>query len=404
MNKLDCMSPDAPQKRYLFVIKNVAFVYSHFAPMVQAIQSGGWEVWIVADCNCGVERLVRAGMHVIHVPAPSGFWNFFGEFRALLQRYRAMRRVRPDIAHFVTLKIALPCGFAARIARVPGVLFAITGMGTLFTVNGPIYRALRPIVLYALRIVTRHPNAVLATENEDDMRFLIEHGVVAAERTCVIPGAGVGRESVPAKASEYTAPVILCAARMIQQKGIRTLIEAAQILHRRKISFEVWLAGDVDSEYPMSLPVGELRHAESELPLRWLGHRSDVTALLQQCSVFCLPTYYREGLPRVLVEACASARPIVTTSVPGCRDIVQHGVNGILVPPCDAIALANSLEYLLLDREVCRRMGGAARQIFEERFSIEHVLAALNKCFQALDEPLTVRPETIASSAVEEMV
>jgi glycosyltransferase involved in cell wall biosynthesis len=191
---------------------------------------------------------------------------------------------------------------------------------------------------------------------------------------------------------------------MIQQKGIRTLIEAAQILHRRKISFEVWLAGDVDSEYPMSLPVGELRHAESELPLRWLGHRSDVTALLQQCSVFCLPTYYREGLPRVLVEACASARPIVTTSVPGCRDIVQHGVNGILVPPCDAIALANSLEYLLLDREVCRRMGGAARQIFEERFSIEHVLAALNKCFQALDEPLTVRPETIASSAVEEMV
>jgi glycosyltransferase involved in cell wall biosynthesis len=254
-----------------------------------------------------------------------------------------------------------------------------------------------------LRIATRHPNAVLATENDDDRRFLIERGIVAAARTSVIPGAGVSRESAPANPSESTMPIILCAARMIQQKGIRTLIEAARILYRREIPFMLWLAGDVDSDYPMSLSVNELRRAEAELPLRWLGHRSDVVALLQQCSVFCLPTYYREGLPRVLVEACAAARPIVTTSVPGCRDIVRNGENGALVPPRDAVALANSLECLLLDCELCRRMGTAARRIFEEQFSVEHVLAALNKCFLALGEPLTVRSCATAPPAVEEV-
>jgi hypothetical protein len=114
-------------RRYLFVIKNVQFLYSHFWRIAEAIQAAGWEVWVVADCNVDPQRVLDAGMRIVPVPAPGGFWNVAGELRALYLRYRAMRRIRPDIAHFVTLKVALPCGILARLAGVPSVLIAVTG-------------------------------------------------------------------------------------------------------------------------------------------------------------------------------------------------------------------------------------------------------------------------------------
>jgi glycosyltransferase involved in cell wall biosynthesis len=387
-------------RRYLFVIKNVQFLYSHFWRIAEAIQAAGWEVWVVADCNVDPQRVLDAGMRIVPVPAPGGFWNVAGELRALYLRYRAMRRIRPDIAHFVTLKVALPCGILARLAGVPSVLIAVTGMGTAFTLDGPVYMAIRRAVLMGLKFVFGQRNAVLAVENSDDERYLIERGVVRADRSVVIPGAGIDISEITPTKWIGSTPIVLCAARLIYPKGIATLFDAARILKKRGIQFEVWLAGDIDPEYPLSLSLAEVKQAESDAPVRWLGRRSDMESLLQQCCICCLPTY-REGLPRFLVEASAAGRPIVATRVPGCSDVVEEGRSGLLVPPRDPLALANSLERLILDSAERERLGEGARRVFEERFSSDHVLEAFDKCYKVLDQPLVLCSQGAAAVALE---
>jgi len=386
-------------RRYLFVIKNVQFLYSHFWRLAEAIQSAGWEVWVVADCNVDPQRVLDAGMIIVPVPAPGGFWNVVGELQALYLRYRAMRTVRPDIAHFVTLKVALPCGVLARLVGVPSVLYAVTGMGTAFTLDGLVYMAIRRAVLMGLKYVFGHRNAVLAVENSDDERYLIKCGVVRADRSVVIPGAGIDLFEITPTKWVGTTPIILCAARMIYPKGITTLFDAARILKKRGVHFEVWLAGGIDQEYPLSLSLAEVRQAESDAPVHWLGHRSDMENLLQQCCICCLPTF-REGLPRVLVEASAAGRPIIATRVPGCSDVVEEGKSGFLVPPRDPTALANSLERLILDSARRELMGEGARRVFEERFSTSHVLEAFNRCYKILGQPLVLRSQTAVTSAL----
>jgi glycosyltransferase involved in cell wall biosynthesis len=177
---------------------------------------------------------------------------------------------------------------------------------------------------------------------------------------------------------------------MIRYKGILQLIEAARILHREGLRFELLFAGDIDESNPASLTRKELRSAEAEGVVKWLGYRTDVPELLNKSDIFCLPSYYREGLPRALVEACAAGCAIVTTDMPGCREVVVEGVNGRLVPPRDVVALADVLRALLCDPEACRRMGIESRRRFEEHFTMTSVLTAFNQCYAALDIPLRV--------------
>jgi glycosyltransferase involved in cell wall biosynthesis len=150
------------------------------------------------------------------------------------------------------------------------------------------------------------------------------------------------------------------------------------------------MAGDIDEGNPASLTREELRTAEADGAVKWLGYRSDVPELLNRSDIFCLPSYYREGLPLALVEACAAGCAIVTTDMPGCREVVIDGVNGRLVPPRDVVALTDALRHLLCDPDLCRRMGLESRRRFEEHFTMTSVFTAFNQCYSALDIPLRV--------------
>jgi glycosyltransferase involved in cell wall biosynthesis len=177
---------------------------------------------------------------------------------------------------------------------------------------------------------------------------------------------------------------------MIRDKGILELAEAARLLRRRGLQFELWLAGDTDTGNPSAITPQELIAIEAEGTAKWLGHCDDISKLLGSATVFCLPTYYREGLPRVLVEASAAGLPIVTTDVPGCREVVTPGKNGLLVPPRDVVALADALQRILENHEERGRMRIASRQIFEEKFTSDAVREALNKCYARLSVPIVL--------------
>jgi glycosyltransferase involved in cell wall biosynthesis len=178
----------------------------------------------------------------------------------------------------------------------------------------------------------------------------------------------------------------LIATRMLQDKGVVEAVEAARLLRQRKVPFELLLAGDADLENPASIQPSQLKAWHAEGIVRWLGQSGDIARLLREAHVACLPSY-REGLPLFLAEAAAAGRPAVTTDVPGCRSVVQHGKTGLLVRARDARALADGLQSLLTDPGLRRRMGAAARELALREFAKEQVNAAILRIYSSLLKP-----------------
>jgi glycosyltransferase involved in cell wall biosynthesis len=394
------IAPSQEVPRYLMVVKNLRFFYSHFIPMAKAVQRAGWEVWIIAAENDSPQRLLDAGMKYIELEEEGGHWNFIKSIRSLRAIRTAVREISPPVIHFIYLKDVLLGSILARFCRFPAVLGAVTGLGSLFAQDRLSYRFVRSGVLLGLRWGFQHPNAVLAFDNGFDRDYFVARRVLSKSRTVIIPGAGVEVDEIRPRPMPTGLPVILCACRMIRDKGILELAEAARILHRRGIKFELWLAGGSDTLNPSAITPAELEGIEAEGIAKWLGHRDDLPVLLGSASIFCLPTYYREGLPRVLVEASAAGLPIVTTDIPGCRDVVTHERNGLLVPPRDVEALANALQNLIENHEKRGKMRLQSRQVFEEKFTSEVVRRALNQCYSKLSIPL-VLSETFRSASIE---
>jgi glycosyltransferase involved in cell wall biosynthesis len=219
---------------------------------------------------------------------------------------------------------------------------------------------------------------------------MIDNSVIRKDRAVIIPGAGVEIDDITPSREPSGAPVVFCAARMIRDKGILDLAEAARLLQERGVKFQLWLAGAPDAGNPSTITSRELEDMEARGIARWLGHRDDIPGLLKSCSLFCLPTYYREGLPRVLVEASAAGLPIVTTDVPGCREVVTPNKNGLLVPPRNPAALADALQFLIENQNERLKMRIESRRIFEEKFTADRVRSALNLCYAKLSIPLVL--------------
>lgn len=358
--------------------------------MALAVREAGWEVWIAADPNSDHQRILDYGMQFIPLRTKSGIGSIAGEVVSAWGLYRAMRQVRPAVVHLIYLKVVIIGGLLAKFAGVPAVVGAVTGLGTLFAESRMSYKVMRSLVAPTVRLGFRNRNAVLAFENDDDRSLFVERGAIQREQTVVIPGAGVGLEEIAATDLPDGIPVIILIARMIRSKGVGELIEACRLLREKGLRFELLLAGGVDQGNPTSFTAEELRKVETEGIARWLGHRTDIPLLLQQASIVCLPTSYREGLPRVLIEAGAAGRPSVTCDVPGCREIIKHGVNGLIVPPKDVAALGTALEYLIKNPAICESMGRAARDNFIQSYTLSSVFESLDRCYRLLGISLTV--------------
>lgn len=389
MNAKNVALPDLP-KRYLLVIKNLSFLYSHFWPMAEAARRAGWEVWIAADPNMDPQRILAAGMRFVPLETTSGIGSVVGEIATMWSLLRILRQSRPTVVHLIYLKTVILGGILARFIRVPAVLGAITGLGSLFVENRFTYKVIQCAIVPCLRFGYRNTNAILAFENRDDRQYFVERGVVPESSAVILPGAGVNPEAYQATPPPNGVPVILFVGRMIRNKGVDTLVDACRILRTRGTPFNLWLAGGTDPGNPTTLTESELRRVETDGIGSWLGHRTDVDRLLQQSAIFCLPTHYREGLPRVLIEAGAAGRPAVTADVPGCREIIRNGINGVIVPPKAPQALADALEHLIRNPELRASMGDAAYQIFLQEYTLSSVLEALNRCYRSLNVSLRV--------------
>ncbi len=349
------------------------FFRSHFLGRALAARREGWRVVVLTRCEDGGASLAALGLEAIPLPISRSGLHPVREVATLLRVLRAYRRIRPDLVHHVAMKPIVYGTLAARLLRIRAIVNAPVGLGFVFTSNSLRARALRPLLSATLRALLDPPGARVVLENGDDARALVEAGWVREADVRLVRGAGVDLERfAPPMVPPSGTPRVVLPARMLRDKGVEEFAAAARALLSEGIDAEFLLAGSADPDNPSAIPPARLRELGARPGLRWLGHVDDMPALLARCAVACLPSY-REGLPKALIEAAACGLPIVTTDVPGCRDVVRDGVDGLLVPPRDAVALAAALRRLLGDAALRSAMGGAARARAVAEFGSDRV-------------------------------
>jgi glycosyltransferase involved in cell wall biosynthesis len=355
---------ESRRMKLLYLLADDAFFWSHRLSMARAARAEGYAIHVAAPENGYRRRIEAEGFRFWPVRLRKSLNPVTG-LLGWLDVLRVYRTVQPDLVHHVSMRPILWGGAASRLARVPAAVNLITGLGYVF-ISGP--RWLRWVVEKGYRFSLSSPGATSVFQNPDDQRLFLDRRMAMPERCLLIPGDGVDMEVFAPRPEPAGQPAILLASRMLWDKGVGELVAAARTLRRRGVPHRIVLAGVPDRGNPAAVPEAVLRGWQEEGIVEWPGHVADIPAALGACAIACLPSY-REGVPRALLEAASCARPIVATDVPGCRDIVQHGVNGLLVPPRQAELLADALEALLRDPARRRAMGEAGRRIVAARFS-----------------------------------
>lgn len=365
------------EMKFLMVINDMAWFWSHRLPLAKAIQKQGWTLHLCAAAAQSDQKVEEMGVIPHNLPASARGINLFKHLAIVIALAKTIRTLQPDIIHAITIRYALYTALAARFVGTGPLVFTIAGLGTLFTHKTLKSRLIRLGVLPLLRFAFSRDNVFLIFQNSDDQRLILEAGIVHENQTSVIRGSGVDISEFPFAPEEETqeALKILFTSRLLKEKGIYDFVDAARLLKAKGIEARFQVAGDVDVGNPHSILADEIKGWEKEDALEWLGQCRDMPKVLKESAMVVLPSYYGEGVPKVLLEAAAIGRPVITCDMPGCREAVAHEVNGFLVPPKDSENLAAAIETLLKDPEKRKAFGAAGRKRVEDDFNVESVNA-----------------------------
>jgi len=356
--------------KILFLVTEDYFFVSHRLPIAKAVQKAGFKVTVVTRVSNKRELLESYGIKVVHIDIDRSGMNPITEALTVWKITQILKKERPDILHLVSLKPVILGGLAAKILGIHRKVLAITGLGFLF-VKEDRKNGIRKIVTKLLVNISKTGHVIV--QNREDASLLTKAGVNSKQIT-LIKGSGVDINVFKFSPEPKGKVVIMLASRLLWDKGVGEFVEAARILKSKNIEARFVLVGGPDLGNPKSISEQDLKCWVSEGIIEWWGKKDDMHNILPKSNIFCLPSYYREGLPKALLEAMACGRPCVTTDAPGCRDAVRDGVNGFLVKTRDSQGLALALERLILDPELRRRMGQKGRQIAEAEFSIDNVV------------------------------
>jgi glycosyltransferase involved in cell wall biosynthesis len=379
------------RRRILFVANDAPFFVSHRVPLALAAQEAGYDVIVAAPPHdIAGPALSAAGLARVEYRLTRSGTSPIEEVRSIVALGRLYRALRPDVVHHVAMKPALYGSIAARLAGVPCVVNAFTGLGTLFvnpTMRGAVARRL---FLSAYGIAILGPRRRTIFQNEDDRALFLEARAVRLGQTVIIRGSGVDLAQFRPTPEPDGPPLVVVPSRMLRDKGIVEFVEAAAVLRSSGVVARFALIGDGDDGNPSSISAHQLHQWAASGVVEWWGHRRDMMNVLRQSSIVCLPSY-REGLPKSLIEAAAAGRAMVATDVPGCRDVVQDGVTGLLVPVRDSHALAVALRRLIESPDLRAAMSRESRRLAESTFGLDRVLSATLALYDELCAELPTR-------------
>ncbi|MEQ8667412.1 MAG: glycosyltransferase family 4 protein [Rhodospirillales bacterium] len=370
-----------------FFVTEDWFFLSHRLGIARACREQGWQVTVSCRINNCREKLEHESFRLAPLFVKRGSINPITEVRTLINIYSVLRRHKPDILHLVGLKMILYGSIAALLFPRIVVVNAVSGLGTLFTGKQSGKAWLRWTIMRVLRRLLRRRQSWVIVQNRDDEELF--RALAPAGQTVRIPGVGVNISQF-SPAPEPGEPVIAAlVARMIGEKGIPETIEAARKLRSRGVPIRIRLVGAPDPENPSNVPEEQLLRWRDEGLVVWNGRSDDIAGVWRASHIVLLPSH-REGFPKSLIEGMACARPVVTTDVIGCRDVIEDGVSGFLVPKDDPDAIAAALQKLAEDRDLRLRMGAAARKRVENLFSDS---AIINQTLATFTDAMDHRPD-----------
>jgi glycosyltransferase involved in cell wall biosynthesis len=383
--------------KFIFFANTDWYLYNFRLSTALQLKGMGHEVVMLSPSGDFGARFAQHGLRWITLGMRRESLNPYREALSLRELVRILERERPDLLHSFTLKCAVYGAFASRAAGVPAVVNAVAGMGYVFTSDQVKARALRPVVKLLMRRTLGGRNSRLILQNPDDAEAFSEFKIAPAQQIRVIRSSGVNTTRF-SPATNIDRPLqlrVLLAARLLWEKGIGEFVGASRLLKQQGRDIEFLLAGMPDPGNPRSVARAEVEQWQAEGLITWLGHVEDMPALLRSVDVMALPSYYREGVPKSLIEGAASGLAIVTTDLPGCREVVsEHGVDGLHAEPRNATALAERIALLDDNRELLSSLAGRAREKalanFDEKMVIQRTIDVYNEVLgNALGLPAT---------------
>ncbi|MCA9893384.1 MAG: glycosyltransferase family 4 protein [Anaerolineae bacterium] len=369
--------------RVLYVVNIPRFFVTHRLPLALAARERGYDVHVTtsdADAE-NVEIIKATGLPYHPLPLSQHGTNPLAEINTIRALYRLYKQLKPDLVHQVSIKPVIYGGLAAKLAGVPAVVSAMSGLGYVFIDDSAKAQLLRLGVGPLFRLALAGKRTRMIFQNPDDQQRFIQMGLLPQERTVLIKGSGVDMDVFSPQPEPGGLPVFLFAGRLLWSKGLGTYVELARRL-QGKAKFVV--AGYPEPSSPHAVPMSQMTTWRDEGIIDWWGRRDDMPDVFASINVVCLPSTYGEGIPKVLIEAAACGRAILTTDTPGCREIVTDGENGLLVAPDDFEQLVAAAQRLIDDADLRRKMGENGRKKAAAEYSLQHVVDSTFALYEAL--------------------
>ncbi len=371
----------------LYVCPEDRFFCTHFLERAIAARRAGYTVSVLAPDTGSSGPISAGGLRFIPLPLKRHGTNIFSELRGTWKLAALYKKMRPIIVHHIGLKLIIRGTLAARLAGIDNVVNAPVGMGFVFSSDSLKMRLLRPLLLLGLRGLLAPKDASVIFENPEDQEMCHRLKAANPTQTSVIRGAGVNTNDFRVRAEPPGTPVVLMAARLLWAKGVGVFADAARVLKNEGVNVRFVLAGGTDLANSASVPETQLMEWQREGLLEWIGFQRDIRPALAAATIFCLPSYYREGLPKVVLEAMATGVPVITTDTIGCREAVRNEDNGLLIEPKDPQALAAAVSRLLHDRDLRQRLGARGRDRAEKEFATNIVVPQTIQLYKRLAPP-----------------
>jgi glycosyltransferase involved in cell wall biosynthesis len=348
------------------------YLYNFRLALAAALRARGDEVVLVSPGGPYVERLQELGFRWIDFPLQRRGLNPFTEGWTLVRLLRLFHSEKPDLIHQFTVKCVLYGSLVCHLLGIHPVVNSVTGLGYVFTEGHGARSSLRSLIKILYQLIFH--NTWVIFQNPADQAFFLENRLVEQTRVVLIQGSGVDTIKFSPQPEPAGLPLLVLPARLLWDKGVGEFVQAACLLKAEGLSARFALVGDADPDNPAGVSAAQLKLWEKSGMVEWWGWRDDMVEVYSQAHIVCLPSY-REGMSKTLIEAAACGRPIIACDVPGCREVVQTGISGLLVPPRDAPALAEAMRRLIQNPEERRSMGTMGRMIAENTFTKELVIS-----------------------------
>lgn len=355
-------------KHILFVVSEDRYFVSHRLHLAEAAILQGYKVTLLTKISDQEDLIESKGVEILNWSLKRSSYNPIKELVSVWQIFIALKRIKPDLVHAVALKPILYTSISSKISGLTCRVFSIAGLGFIFSSEKLLARILRPFIVLSFQLALTGKKTRLIVQNRDDMEELLRFKIINKEKINLIRGAGVNTKTYSPQAEKEGLPVVLLPARFLWDKGIGDFVQAARLLKESGVKARFVLVGEPDNHNPETIENSQIQKWINEEVIESWGYQEKMPDVYSSSAIVCLPSY-REGLPKALLEAASSGRPIVTNDVPGCREVVIHEENGFLVTPQDSISLADALKVLINNKELRESMGKNGRKRIKQHFA-----------------------------------